>query len=176
LTTFALSAVGRDRPGIVAAVAQALAADGVNIEDSQMSILRGHFAMVLIVQAPPEVDAARLAADLRQVGDALDLEAIALTPVADAAPAAASEPSHLVSVYGADHPGIVHAVAAGLVEADVNITGLTTRLVGDEGAEPLYVMLLEVAAGDADPAALLAPVAAAQGVEVSVRALETATL
>jgi glycine cleavage system transcriptional repressor len=141
-----------------------------------MSILRGHFAMVLIVQSPEGVDAERLGADLRAVGDELDLEALALTPVADAAPAAAAEPSHMVSVYGADHPGIVHAIASSLAEARVNITGLTTKLVGDQSGEPLYVMLLEVAAGTADPAALLAPVAAAQGVEVSVRPLEPATL
>jgi glycine cleavage system transcriptional repressor len=171
VTTFALSAIGRDRPGIVAAVAGALAADGVNIEDSQMSILRGHFAMVLILKAPPGLDAERLGADLRTVASELELEAIALTPVADASPDAAAEPTHLVSVYGADHLGIVHAVAAGLAAASVNITGLTTRLAGE-----LYVVLLEVAAGDADPAALLAPVAAAQGVEVTVRELETATL
>lgn len=175
MTTFALSAVGRDRPGIVAAVAEALVAHGVNVEDSQMSILRGHFAMVLIVQAPPEVDAERLADDLRAVGETLDLEAVALTPVADAAPTAPAEPSHLVSVYGADHPGIVHAVAASLAAAQVNITGLTTRLVAED-EQALYVMLLEVAAGEVEPAELLAPVAAAQGVEVSVRALETATL
>jgi hypothetical protein len=37
-------------------------------------------------------------------------------------------------------------------------------------------MLLEVVAEGVDPAALLAPVSAAQGVEVSVHALETATL
>jgi glycine cleavage system transcriptional repressor len=175
VTTFALSAVGRDRPGIVAAVAKALVADGVNIEDSQMSILRGHFAMVLIVQAPPDVDADRLAADLREVGEDLELEAVALTPVADAASTASAEPSHLVSVYGADHPGIVHAVASSLAAANVNITGLTTRLVGEAEGDALYVMLLEVAAGEVDPAELLAPVAAAQGVEVSVRALEPAT-
>ena len=176
MTTFALSAVGRDRPGIVAAVARTLVLHGVNIEDSQMSILRGHFAMVLIVQTPPEVDAERLAGDLRAVGEELELEAVALTPVAEAAPTAPAEPSHMISVYGADHPGIVHAVATRLAQANVNITGLTTRLVGEGEAEALYVMLLEVAAGEVDPAELLAPVAAAQGVEVTVRALETATL
>jgi glycine cleavage system transcriptional repressor len=132
--------------------------------------------MVLIVQAPPECDAQLLNADLRTVGDALELDGVALTPVADAAPTAPADPTHLVSVYGADHPGIVHAVATNLAAAHINITGLTTRLVGEDDGEALYVMLLEVAAGDADPAALLAPVAAAQGVEVSVRPLETATL
>jgi predicted amino acid-binding ACT domain protein len=34
VATYALSAVGRDRPGIVAAVAEALVVDGVNVEDS----------------------------------------------------------------------------------------------------------------------------------------------
>jgi glycine cleavage system transcriptional repressor len=172
VATYALSAVGRDRPGIVAAVAEALVEDGVNIEDSQMSILRGHFAMVLILAAPDEVDAERLRRDLQSVGDRLELEGVSLTPVVDAAPAAQPEPTHMVTVYGADHPGIVHAVAACLAAERVNITGLTTRLVGEQEDNPLYVMMLEVAAGDADPAALLAPVADAQGVEVSVRELD----
>ena len=176
MATFAVSVVGRDRPGIVAAIAEALVADRVNIEDSQMSILRGHFAMVLVIAAPPDIDAELLGADLRAVGERLDLEAIALTEVADATAPRQPEPTHVVSVYGADHPGIVHAVASRLAGAEVNITGLTTRLVGEQSGEPLYVMLLEVAAGDTDPAELLAPVAAEQGVEVSVRELETAAL
>ena len=176
MTAFALSAVGRDRPGIVAAVAEALVADGVNIEDSQMSILRGHFAMVLILGAPDELDAGRLRDDLRATGERLGLEALSVTPVADAAPSGQPEPTHMVSVYGADHPGIVQAVAAKLAAHEVNITGLTTRLLGEQDGNPLYVMLLEVAAGDADPGALLEPVGEAQGVEVTVRAIETASL
>lgn len=176
MTSFALSAVGRDRPGIVAAVAEALVADGVNIEDSQMSILRGHFAMVLILGAPDGVDADRLRDDVLATGERLGLEAVSLTPVTDAAPAAQPDPTHMVSVYGADHPGIVHAVAARLAAEQVNITGLTTRLLGEKDGDPLYVMLLEVAAGDADPGALLEPVAEAQGVEVTVRAIDTAML
>ena len=40
MTHFALTAVGRDRPGIVAAVSRALLDHSVNIEDSQMTILR----------------------------------------------------------------------------------------------------------------------------------------
>ena len=36
----ALSAIGRDRPGIVAAATAVLLRHGVNVEDSRMSILR----------------------------------------------------------------------------------------------------------------------------------------
>ena len=40
----AVTAVGADRPGIVAAVSRALYDVGGNIEDSRMAILGGHFA------------------------------------------------------------------------------------------------------------------------------------
>ena len=50
MPTLAVSAVGLDRPGIIAGVAERLAAHGANITDSRMAILRGHFAMTLIVR------------------------------------------------------------------------------------------------------------------------------
>ena len=46
--SFALSAVGADRPGIIAAIAERLVAHGLNVTDSQMGILRGFFAMTLV--------------------------------------------------------------------------------------------------------------------------------
>jgi len=57
-----------------------------------------------------------------------------------AEPAAAT---HVVSVYGADHPGIVHGGAALLAERAVNIVDLSTRMVGTVES-PVYTMLLEV--------------------------------
>jgi glycine cleavage system transcriptional repressor len=81
-------------------------------------------------------------------------------------------PTHVVTVYGADHVGILHAVAAALAGAGVNITDLSTRLIDEDGEVPVYVIMLEVAAGEADVERTLAPVREAQGVEVSVRVLE----
>jgi glycine cleavage system transcriptional repressor len=100
-----------------------------------------------------------------------------LTDVAEEAAAAAGSPAtHIVSVYGADHPGIVHAVARALADRGVNIADLTTRLVDEPGGEPLYAMALEVtlpdlsAAGEVERA--LEAVGHEQGVEVSFRPLE----
>src|SRR5205085_12312380 len=76
---FALSAVGRDRPGIVAAMSEVLLRHSANIEDSQMSILRGHFSMMLVVAVPGEADAAVLREELSHAGQGLDLEAVALS-------------------------------------------------------------------------------------------------
>jgi glycine cleavage system transcriptional repressor len=180
---YALSAIGRDRPGIVAAVTGVLLGHGVNLEDSQMTILRGHFTMMLVVDVPEEADPARLRADLGATARELGLEAIALEEVADADPTAPAEPSHILTVYGTDHPGIVNAVSEALAAADVNITDLNTRLVADdEGgpAEDLYAMMVEVSlpAGLSAGAleTLLEAIKREQGVEVSVRELEADAL
>jgi glycine cleavage system transcriptional repressor len=172
MSEYAVTAIGRDRPGIAAAISRALLDLEGNIEDSQMSILRGHFAVMLIVEVPESVDAESLRTRLGEVRDELGLEAVAANPVAAGEEGTAAA-SHVLSVYGADHPGIVHGVASALAELGVNITDLETRLTG--GAEaPVYVMLMELALGDAAPTAVeaaLSEFAAEAKVEVSLREL-----
>ena len=46
--SLAITVVGHDRPGIIARTAEVLSAYGMNLEDSSMTLLRGHFAMTLI--------------------------------------------------------------------------------------------------------------------------------
>ena len=167
----ALSALGQDRPGIVAAVTGALLAHDVNIEDSQATILRGHFTMVLVVSGPDSLDTAELRAELERIAAELDLEAMSLAEVADAA-GAHTEPSHIATVYGADHPGIVHAAATAVAAAGANITDLNTRLSEEPGADPLYVLMTEIAAPADRIDELrdrLEEVGRAEGVEVSLR-------
>lgn len=175
MSHLAVMAVGRDRPGIVAAVSEVLLRHGLNIEDSRMTILGGHFATMLIVAGPDPIDERALGSDLLEAARGVGLEWIDAKPIADVAPAAA-EATHVVTVYGIDHPGIVHGVAAALGDRDVNITDLTTRVVPGEEDEAVYVMMLEVAlprrmrVGALEQA--LAAVGAEQGVEVTIRPLE----
>jgi glycine cleavage system transcriptional repressor len=170
---FAVSAVGRDRPGIVSAVSEALLAHRANIEDSQMAILRGHFAMMLIVAAPESVEAEQLAHDLDAAAGRLALDTLSLSEIGETEDLVEREPSHMVSVYGADHPGIVHAVSSALAGLGVTITDLETRLAAD-GA--LYAMQLEVAVPESTDTnvvrSALATVGGAQDVEVTFRPLE----
>jgi predicted amino acid-binding ACT domain protein len=172
--TFVLSLTGPDRPGIVAAVTGVLAGRGVNLEDAEMAILRGHFAVVLVLAATDDVDADALRAELEEAGASIPLETVSFTEVPALATAPA-EPSHAITVYGADHPGIVHAVTKALAESGVNIVGLTTRVAGD-----IYAMLLEVAlpAGldEAGVEEALSTVGAEQGVDVSMRAIDADVL
>jgi glycine cleavage system transcriptional repressor len=177
---FALAAVGRDRPGIVAAVTAPLLAHSLNIEDSQATILRGHFTMMLVVAAPDEADVDQLRADLDAVRDRLELEALTLSQLADLDPAQEAVPSHIVTVYGADHPGIVHAATSALAARGVDVTDLNTRLAGEGAGEPLYALMMEIAlpagTNPDEVDAALRQVAGDQGVDVTLRPLEQDTL
>jgi len=173
MRTFAVSAVGLDRPGIIAGVAERLVAHHVNVTDSRMGILRGHFAMTLVVTAPAGVDAQALERDLRDAGSALELEALSVREVSDAH-AASVAPTHTVVVHGADHPGILAAATGALASAGVNVCDLQARLLDGDA---LYVILMEVAAPDGtDVEAALAPVAEAQGVTIAVGPFESDVL
>jgi glycine cleavage system transcriptional repressor len=135
-------AVGADRPGIVAAVTGVLVEQGCNLEDTSMTILRGHFTMMLVVALPPGGDPARLAGALAAAADAVDVD-VRVLPIGEEVGRSPGGDPWTVSVYGADRPGIVHGVAALLAGLGVNITDLTTRVAGPP-EQPVYAMVLEV--------------------------------
>jgi glycine cleavage system transcriptional repressor len=181
---FAVAAIGRDRPGIVAAVTRNLLDHQLNVEDSQMTILGGHFTTMMIVSGGDGVDVGALRADLATTAHELNLEAVSVEELADADHAMAA-PTHMVTVYGVDHPGIVHAVSAALAQCEVNITDLNTRLVVDEegasgangdGGEDLYAMMLEVVLPEGLTVkgldSMLEATRRDQGVEITIRGLE----
>jgi glycine cleavage system transcriptional repressor len=120
-----LTAIGRDRPGIVARIAKVLVDHDLNIEDSQMRILGGRFAMMLLLRGGASEEA--LYKDLLATGRELGLDYIYVHPIADS-DVPAPKPTHMASLYGADRQGQVAAVAERLAALGVNITGLSTRL------------------------------------------------
>jgi glycine cleavage system transcriptional repressor len=172
---FAVSMVGRDHPGIVATVTRTLLEHGANVEDAQSAMLRGRFAMTLIVSLGGDVDPGRLRVELERAAGELRLDAVTLSEIDESEPPVAAEPSHTITVHGVDHPGIVNAVASTLAECDVNITDLDTRLVGDADGEDLYAMMLEVAVPEGLTAegleGLLEATRREQGVELTIRDL-----
>lgn len=163
----AITAVGRDRPGIVAGLTAALLPIGANLHDCRAALLRGSFAMVMAVEVPDTVDVDAVRSAMAPVATELGLEVW----VGDASTGGPPERGErcVVSVYGADHPGIVHATSAALAALHVNILDLSSRVVGDP---PVYVLGIEAELPpgltvDAVEAAL-GPVAAAQHVELHV--------
>lgn len=137
----AVTAIGTDRPGIVATVTEVLFEHGGNLEDSRCAILGGHFAMVLIVELPADGDAAALERALTTAGAGLGVTTT-VRPVEETARAHPEGAPVIVSVYGADHPGIVAKVSRAIADRRGSITDLATRVI--EGEQPIYVMILEV--------------------------------
>lgn len=151
----AVSAVGVDRPGIVAAISRVLFEFGGNIEDSRMALLGGHFATMLITALPDDADLTALESALAQATKNLDL-VLSVRPVAEAAPGHLEGRPYLLTVYGADRPGIVADVTGALAANNANITDLATHVTEDN----VYVMLIEVT---------LPPKAKEETVEAAVR-------
>jgi glycine cleavage system transcriptional repressor len=170
----AVTAFGADRPGIVAAVTKVFVERGCNLEDTSMTILRGHFAMMLVVDTPEGFTPGELERALERAARDFDL-VLAVRSLDDSVPVSPEGDAWSVSVYGADQPGIVHRVSRLLADASVNIVDLTTRVIGDP-AHPAYAMLLEVTVPrELDPAELrarLSELAGALGVECSLHSSE----
>lgn len=166
----AVTAIGADRPGIIARATGVLHEHGCNLQDSTMTILGGQFAMMLLVEA------AEAAPDLEQaLADATADLGLVVAVREVGAGAHSDAATHVLSVYGSDRPGIVHAVARHLAERGINVTDVTTRVL--EGETPVYAMMMEIAVPDDVEVDALGDALASQveGVEVTVRPLDVAT-
>ncbi len=177
---FAVTVISKDRPGIVADTAEVLLRLGCNVEDSSCTMLGGDFAMILTVSHPKPFPKSRLVDEFRHLHESAGLvahirslseEEIKLSPPAGEL--------CLISVYGADRPGIVYRVTRELADRRVSITDLNTRLVGTE-TEPLYVMMLEAYLPEGmsveDAELLLAGLRGELNVEIGVRAINPVSL
>lgn len=171
MSPVAVTVIGNDRVGIVAGIAKVLYDLGCNLEDATSTILRGHFAMMLVVRPPEGVDADALQRELKSVGDRLGV--ITTAGPVDEANSHVAWPTHMVSVYGADKPGIVYRVAEALAAAGANITDLTSRVTGAD-EHPVYALMLEVQMTEPDAVqSSLEELKDELGVDVTVRPLDT---
>lgn len=174
MSSIAITVIGNDQPGIVAAVTRGLFDVGCNLEDISSTILRGHFSMTMISRCPGEIDPSSLEERLASIADELGL-VVTVRPVDDTGTDFAP-PTHMVSVYGADKPGIVYRVTDALSRLGVNITDLNSRLIGEEG-DPVYALQIEVQAPQSsDLDEVLPPLREELGVDLSVHPIQADVL
>jgi glycine cleavage system transcriptional repressor len=140
-----LTAIGRNRPGIVAAITGVLLENDCNIEDSQMGQLGPEFACMLLVRMPEGLVARQMTerfemdAVVKELGMKVRLSSLLPEEAHDTR---SDYPKYLIRVHGADHKGIVHQLTKHLGAQSVNITNLHTEVHHQE--PPLYVMTIEV--------------------------------
>jgi glycine cleavage system regulatory protein len=142
MASLILTVIGPDRPGLVRALAQTVAAHGGSWLESRMGRLAGQFAGIVLVEAPLS-----LLADLH----ALENEGLRIV-VHQPGEASADAPSGerlAVEVVGNDRPGIVRDVARVLAEHGVHIEELSTGVVsGSFSGETLFPATAFVRAPD----------------------------
>ena len=140
MTSHAITVLGHDRPGIIAEATARLADLGLNLEDSSMTRLRGHFAMTLVCVGTADAGAIEAALGALTADGTLTVTVREVFPAQTTAgtQGEGGAPWQL-TVHGADRPGIVSSVVAEVSRVGGNITDLTTRLTGD-----LYVLVAEI--------------------------------
>lgn len=116
-----LTVIGRDRTGLVEALARAVAEHGGNWLESRMCRLGGEFAGILRVTVPEQRRFA-LEQALTRLGD------LSVTIRADE-PEGAGQTAPLASleVIGPDRPGIVREISHALAAQGVNVEELLTE-------------------------------------------------
>ena len=153
---FALSAIGRDRPGIVADLAELIYECDCNLEDSRMTILGSEFAVLLLLSGNGADVERRLAAGCKRLEWEKRLT-VFFRPLDGDAPAAPERPGSLLEcvVTGVDKAGIVARVARTLADQRINIEDLRTELRPEpESGTPIYTMriLMRVPPGASEAA------------------------
>jgi glycine cleavage system transcriptional repressor len=137
---FSLHAVGADRPGIVAAVARALADLGCNLEDSRMSLLRGQFSIMLVLSAPGIDNGAAIEMALAGVVGDFDL-AVFVRPMPEEFKAPSSYRVRTLSIHGEDKAGILARVTGEIADHRASILDLRSHIgEGSAGASAVLVV------------------------------------
>lgn len=166
-----LSISGHDRPGIVRDVAESMLHLKANIEDSSMTALRGRFAMMLIIRLPEGGGLTDLKAALAELEQRTGLTIQSQPIGADEVAVETVEPDYVITVHGADQLGIVYGVSNALADLGVSIVDVSTK-VRPSTIEPVYLMALEVFAGDQGDAMRMALAQLAGKLDVDIECHE----
>ncbi len=137
-----ISALGKDRPGIVDELTRRILDDGCNIVDSRMTVLGGEFAMLLMIEGSWNT-LAKLEAALPEVKRQMGLTVIS-ERTQEREPHANLMP-YMVEVVALDHPGIVHNLARFFSQRAINIEDMvTTGYAAPHTGTPMFSVHMTV--------------------------------
>lgn len=118
-----LSALGKDRPGIVDKLSKVIYDNDCNIIDSRMTVLGGEFAILMLVEGNWNT-LAKLEKCLPDLQESMGLTVISQR-TEERQPENQVMP-YMVEVVSLDHPGIVHNLANFFSQRNINIEDLVT--------------------------------------------------
>jgi glycine cleavage system transcriptional repressor len=121
-----LTAVGRDKVGTVEMITDLVARHSANIEESRMARLGGEFAVIMLLSLPAEKvkPLTNALPSLQEKGLTAASKRTDLNRLAEVQGYVPYE----ISVTGADHEGIVYAVARYLAAEGINVEEMDTHV------------------------------------------------
>jgi len=141
---YLLTAGGVDSKGIVFDLTRLLTTFAFNIEDSSMVMLRRTFSVIVLLSREdpelPRVFDARLRRFGDKFGMSVDFRRITRKEMAEYD---VKGKRYMISISGADRPGIVKSITEAIVKKGGNIIDLETKS-SQRSTPPAYYMLLEV--------------------------------
>lgn len=144
---FILSAIGKDRPGLVAEVSEVIYKSGGNIEDSRMTQLRNYFSILMLFSIEREGVIENLSQGFDKLKDEKDIELFYSSINIDEVYPKSKEPvnHYKISTSGVDHAGIVFKVSRLLVKKGINIKSMDTYChPSAESGTPIFEMEMEI--------------------------------
>lgn len=139
-TSYIVTFIGDDRPGLVEAVSSAIEAAGGNWQESRLSQLGGKFAGLVLVTLPPGSDV-----DLESQLKALAASGISVRVTPTETRVGLEAARHIkLSLLGPDRQGIVLEISRALAARDFNVVDMDSEVVSAPmSAEPMFRALIE---------------------------------
>ena len=121
-----VTAIGKDRPGIVDEFSKFVLERDCSIEDSRMAVLGGEFAIVVLIVGAGE-NVARIQDEIKPFAEKSEINVTAKPTEPHVARMPEGYVPYRLRGTGVDHPGIVQKFSHMLHEAGANIESLDTR-------------------------------------------------
>jgi glycine cleavage system transcriptional repressor len=134
---YIISAVGGNRPGVVAELTKHIYLSGINIENSCMTLLADYFTLMLHITLEEDSALVRLEEELRTMEQQTEIET-RIFPVPPSKKTDAQEeskPRYALRIRGEDRSGIIHKTSQFLAHRGVNILQMDTRVEEDAQQE-----------------------------------------
>ncbi|MDH5572210.1 MAG: ACT domain-containing protein [Gammaproteobacteria bacterium] len=137
-----ITALGKDRPGIVNELSNALASHQLNIEDSSMSVMGGEFAILMLVSGSvASID--NFIAQITELEERLGMHLLAKSTSTQ--PTDTTYALYTVEIDSIDRPGIVRDIASFFSDKQINIVDLDTlRYPAAHTGIPMFTMQMTI--------------------------------
>ncbi len=124
---FIMTAFGKDRPGIVAQIAQIIFENECNLEDSNMGRLADEFTLILLLSGKGDDIQEKLSRDCKRLEREKDIF-VFIRPLDYIIPDAKNgKSSCIIEVEGIDQTGIVYKISKLLSDHGINIETLKSQ-------------------------------------------------